>query len=285
MQADHAFTIGHSHKVCEDYARSGVTPPYSGCSTAYAFVSDGCSGSKDTDVGARILVSGVEQSLFAGRRVKATDDICAIIYSCVPVQRLLGLDEACLDATLLGVYVDTRINVFGMGDGVIAFKMHSGDLVAFDILSPSGFPLYPSYFLNRSRLIGVQEEMRQDPERGWRVDYIREKGDTIEREERCFWSRGLDLFVQSYSRGDEDPSCVDDDDFIETVAVFSDGVGSFVDENRQSVSQLDVVRELMAFKGYKGEFVKRRLQGFLRACAKRGWKHDDDLSMGAVYLG
>ena len=65
-----------------------------------------------------------------------------------------------------------------------------------------------------------------------------------------------------------------------------------IDSAFQPVAQIEyagvtysVVGELMEFKGYKGEFVKRRLQGFLRACAKRGWHHDDDLSMGAVHLG
>jgi hypothetical protein len=68
-------------------------------------------------------------------------------------------------------------------------------------------------------------------------------------------------------------------------AVFSDGVKSFVDEQRQEVSTLEVIRSLMNFKGFKGEFVKRRMQGFLKSARKRGWKHDDDLSMAAIYLG
>ena len=296
MQADHAFTIGRSHKVCEDYARSGSVKGISRPGMAYAFVSDGCSGSRDSDVGSRVMVSSAEQILLRRLGVEDAHDVRHVVASAAAIQRLMGMPEEMLDATLLGVYVDSRINVFGMGDGTIAFRMHSGDLALFDIVSPSGFPLYPSYFLSRSRLIAVQQKMRKDPEKGWRVDYVREDGDTIEREERCFWSNDLDLFRQDYSRGDregvrdlttdgEDPDCVDEDDFIETVAVFSDGVKSFVDQDRQSVPWLDVVRELMSFKGHKGEFVKRRMQGFLRACARRGWHHDDDLAMGAIYIG
>jgi len=295
MQADHAFTIGHSHKVCEDYARSGeVAGRAKGL--GYAFVSDGCSGSQDSDVGARVIVSSAEQFLLRRLGIEDAHDMRHIVASAAAIQRLMGMPEEMLDATLLGVFVDHRINVFGMGDGTIAFRMHLGGIAIFDIVSPSGFPLYPSYFLSRSRLMAVQQRMREDPEKGWRVDYVHENGDTIEQDERCFWSNDLDLFRQDYFRGypdgvrdlttdGEDPGCVDDDDFIETVAVFSDGVKSFVDQDRQSVPWLDVVREMMEFKGYKGEFVKRRMQGFLRECEKRGWSHDDDLSMGAVHVG
>lgn len=299
MQADHAFTIGRSHKVCEDYARSHDMVSYSGDGVrhmSYAFVSDGCSGSRDSDVGARVLIASAEQFLLRRRGILDANDIRHIVVDASATQRLLGMPEEMLDATLLGVYVDSRINVFGMGDGMIAFRMHSGDLAVFDFVSPSGFPVYPSYFLSQSRFIAVQQKMSKDSENGWRVDYIREDGDTIERDERCFWSRNLELFRQDYSRGDRDGvrdlttdgECVgdvDEDDFIETVAVFSDGVKSFVDQDRKSVPWMAVVGELMTFKGHKGEFVKRRLQGFLRACARRGWQHDDDLSMGAVYLG
>jgi len=296
MQSDHAFTIGRSHKVCEDYARSGNVKGINRPGMGYGFVADGCSGSRDSDVGARVLISSAEQFLLRRNGIFDATDIRHIVVSAASVQRLMGFPEEMLDATLLGVYVDSRINVFGMGDGVIAFRMHSGDLAVFDLVSPSGFPAYPSYFLSQSRLMGVQEKMLQDPEKGWRVDYVRENEDMVERDERCFWSNNLELFRQDYSIGDrdgvrdlttdgEDPDCVDADDFIETVAVFSDGVKSFVDSDRQSVPWLAVVSELMSFKGFKGEFVKRRVQGFLRACARRGWQHDDDLSMAAVHTG
>jgi len=48
MIADHHFCIGKTHKVCEDYATSGITED----GVTYAIASDGCSSSKDTDFGA-----------------------------------------------------------------------------------------------------------------------------------------------------------------------------------------------------------------------------------------
>jgi len=50
MHADHHYEIGSSHVACEDYAMSGTQE-----GLTYAILSDGCSASKDSDVGARIL--------------------------------------------------------------------------------------------------------------------------------------------------------------------------------------------------------------------------------------
>ena len=49
INVDHYMTIGSSHQVCEDYIISGTEP------FPYIILSDGCSSSKDTDIGARIL--------------------------------------------------------------------------------------------------------------------------------------------------------------------------------------------------------------------------------------
>ncbi len=265
MQTDHVFTIGHSHKVCEDYARSG---PH------YAFISDGCSGSEDSDIGSRVLISAAEQFLLRQGPINDLNDIREIIASAASVQRLMGTDETMLDATLFGVSVDGRINMFGIGDGVIAYKDYSGDLSFLEFDAPSGYPPYPSYLLSRTRRFCMQVAMKRMNDPGWYVRWRKEAGDEVEEEPCVTCSTEIDSFHMDYAKEE-----------IETVAVFSDGVKSFMDANREMVPWLDVVRELMAFKGYKGEFVKRRMQGFLKACEKRGWRHDDDVSMAAVYLG
>lgn len=275
MNVDHAFVIGNSHKVCEDYARSG-NRSYPNVELGYAFISDGCSGSDDSDVGARVLVASAEQFLLRRGRISDINDIREIISSAASIQRLMGMDEVMLDATLLGVSVDNRVRVFGIGDGVIACKLRSGGMVAFDLEAPSGYPLYASYLLSTTRRMGALEATYGHLSCGWKVDMVRWGKESLKGDE-VFFSSVVDLFSHVYP--------VEDGRNIEAVAVFSDGVKTFVDESRKEVPWADVVRELMAFKGYKGQFAKRRLQGFLRACAKRGWKHDDDVSIGAVYLG
>ena len=59
MNADHYYTIGNSHSVCQDYAISGLVE-----NGAYAILSDGCSSSPDVDVGARMLSLSAKENSF-----------------------------------------------------------------------------------------------------------------------------------------------------------------------------------------------------------------------------
>jgi hypothetical protein len=169
------------------------------------------------------------------------------------------LSPAALDATLLFVTAELGVaRFFCAGDGVLASRdVISGYLRLWSIEAPDGFPRYLNY-LNHS-------ERREAVEKG--AEWTVTGPDGIE-----FITRE----VKSYNR------CVQG---AEVAAVFSDGVHSFLDENHKPVPMKQVVGELMAFKGYQGAFVQRRMQAFLRDAARRGWRHDDDLSMAAVYLG
>jgi hypothetical protein len=74
---------------------------------------------------------------------------------------------------------------------------------------------------------------------------------------------------------------------VDLVAVLSDGFTSFVDRmygTTVPVPLEDVIHGLFQFKLYNGLFVKRRLRRFLKDAAKRGWAHDDDLSIAAVHV-
>lgn len=55
MNSDSLFVIGSDHDICQDYVahhNNGVK--------SYIVLADGCSGSKDSDVGARVLVKSHE---------------------------------------------------------------------------------------------------------------------------------------------------------------------------------------------------------------------------------
>ena len=60
MNADSAVNIGSTHSLCQDYviARNPDRAPY-------VVLSDGCSSSNDTDIGARLLVRAMDQRLVA----------------------------------------------------------------------------------------------------------------------------------------------------------------------------------------------------------------------------
>ena len=57
IHIDHLLKKGKTHKICEDYIISGYNP------APYIILSDGCSSSKNTDVGARVLCHVAKQYL------------------------------------------------------------------------------------------------------------------------------------------------------------------------------------------------------------------------------
>ena len=77
---------------------------------------------------------------------------------------------------------------------------------------------------------------------------------------------------------------VDDYNEMEFIGVFSDGVCSF-QKNTQSVSSVEVVKNLTSYKQFKGSFAQRRVNAFLKECKKNETDHYDDLSIGVIYTG
>jgi len=101
MNSDSQYLIGHSHHVCEDYALSGF---YNGLH--YAIVADGCSASKDVDIGARVLAKsaeGVIRSVYEHHyQPHYYWDIVGkmIISNAQKTIRSLGVPDTALDSTL-----------------------------------------------------------------------------------------------------------------------------------------------------------------------------------------
>ncbi|MFA4971239.1 MAG: protein phosphatase 2C domain-containing protein [bacterium] len=257
--ADSAYVIGAAHRVCQDYARCGRTQE----GRPYAIVSDGCSGSPDTDVGARLLTLSCEVGI--GRISSMADPAwwCWGAMEVIDLRRRLfqktcwNLDPLAMDATLVFA-LGQRSSAFVSctGDGVIAARDPGGALRIWEVEAPDGYPRYANYLVDDQRMAAVLQ----------REEWVARGPDGEEL--RC---RG----VQPFQRTIEDAA---------VVAVFSDGVRSFLDADHQPIPSEVIVGELMAFKGLQGVFVQRRLQAFLRKAAQRGWRHDDDLSMGAVVL-
>jgi hypothetical protein len=76
------------------------------------------------------------------------------------------------------------------------------------------------------------------------------------------------------------------------VALFSDGIGSFYCAQQTETSKRveavpfdEILRGLVSFKSTRGAFARRRMKSFLKDCQTRGWRHMDDLAVGALYLG
>ncbi len=254
MFTDAWFAIGDTHVVCEDFAVAGQTSQ----GEAFAIVSDGCSSSPNTDVGARLLAAAARVELLQGR-LPGPEVVQAAARAAAPLQ----LPAHCLDATLLvaltqGEHCDVRV----FGDGVVAVERRDAQLVVHRFEHPDGAPPYPSYELDAAR------------ERLWRehcspvlIEHV--EGAITERKEHRMPPR------LRFLRRD-----------VRSIALGSDGLDAFVqvdDGIASAVPATAVLERLLRFPQPRGRFLARRGRRFLRReCSQRGWRPTDDVSVAAI---
>lgn len=265
MNADSFFSIGKTHRVCQDYARHGTV---SGgklypVDPVFAIVSDGCSSCPDTDVGARMLTLAATRDFVE----RADFNYDTILNSAVATAAPLGLSPYSLSATLLTARVcGTRIIAEAVGDGVIAVKSRDGTVTVYDV-DHNGAPKYLLYTIEGEAGNRRYHDMFPDPRRV--RGYINGKE------------------VNSMTVGDSEyiSGWLWYTDEIELVMVMTDGVHSFVDAGFKRVPMIDVVSKLMDIRSYNGEFVERRLKHFLnKEAPKLGWIHSDDIGVAAIHI-
>lgn len=288
MHSDAFFTIGKTHKVCEDYARAGEIPSRGdGPDRTYAVVCDGCSSSADTDIGARLLALGAISGIDVfGDKFKDRTEWA--VWQARDQFRISSgpLAQTCLDSTLLAAYRrdDGKVDVVITGDGVVAAKRRDGSIEVWEI-DFQGAPAYLSYVLYSDRMlvyahVGYKgrkvrrysisgDEAIQTMDADWPLSIEGEPGKTVTWENPAVH---LDAFSP---------------DEYESVMVMSDGVQSFQDWGAMKpIPFLEVVPHLMDIKGYRGQFVTRRCRAFLnRFCVKNGWHHNDDLGVAGISMG
>lgn len=269
MNADHAFYIGNTHQVCEDYSLSGVVP-----NGAFAIVCDGCSESPDVDFGARALALSAKRTLSIGGT-----DMQNNIFGKITIDNLSTIGDHFplhphgLDATLLVAWVkDKEYTVHMYGDGVF-FHQNKNTIRIVHVDFESNTPAYLSYYLNKLRLKEYEETVVGDK----RIIDICLYRDGTESPRDILES---ETFVKPF-----DPvtfkGFVEEGDIL---GVCSDGIGSFRKGDASPVEWQNQIREFIDFKSTAGVFVQRRL-GFL----ERQWKknvtpHYDDISMSAIVV-
>jgi hypothetical protein len=269
MPHDRFMEIGSTHEVCEDYAISGIIRRDSDGDLIYGIVCDGCSGSPDTDVGARVLAKKAVDLLQTGdvptSLGRATDflEVLAIeseaIAMSVSGESFYSNNRNMLDSTfMMALSYQGRAIVICEGDGVVCVVGDDGLSMVYRLFVEGARPPYPSYRLSRygrGRPGVLMQEMISGGER-------------VGAPSEC--SGGI-FFMN-----------VDMDD-LRCVAVASDGVESFA-VGRTSIPTTRVADELVSFKLVSGKFVKIRMTGLKRSLKKVGEPlvHLDDLSVAAV---
>ena len=290
--SDHIFRMGSSHKVCEDYAASsGSTLAANSC---HAVLSDGCSLCLDsegnpisarTDFGSRILTLAAQQRynlwmhgqqrLHFGDRVTLKSIAISADANAFSLQ--IGLNS--LSATLLFCHVDGEdIRWFMVGDGVIAWRLRDTKMWHIDSVNfESGSPFYLRYELNKND----RDKWFAESSRGvFSKKYDLYPDFTIKSEWRV-----------EHGQDPEFTPCIGGWMPIERcdmVAMFSDGIGSFVKkspgEQPVALPIVEAIKPFLDIKGMKGEFVYRKARMALREYAEQGIVHTDDFSMAAIYV-
>ena len=273
MNADSTLNIGSTHSLCQDYviARNGDRDPY-------VVLSDGCSSSTDTDIGARLLVRAMDQRLVAntGSDMEEMHTECARIA--LGWAAVMGVPAQAVDATLMSAHVSgADLIVACSGDGVIVLESQMGALDVFEVSSPSGYPFYPCYMHQPERLAALVDNDRSRKEvRHFRRNSASEPLKLLEVNTSDSLTEILKLNASDYKYA----------------AIASDGIDSFLHSQQsingkrvEAVPLTAILETFWSFKNSHGAFVERRMKRFRKDTQAKGWQHADDLSLGVIYLG
>jgi hypothetical protein len=254
---DHYRTGKSRHKSCEDYTLSGSEP------MPYLIVCDGCSSSPQTDIGAMLLAVSARNHI---REMITSDSVPPdyhtfgheVIRRAAASAALLGIPQPSLDATLLAaVYIGGHVFVYVYGDGFVITTGRDGVHI-HEIRFESNAPYYLSYLLNQDRRNAYQRELDKPK--------IIADGQTINLPYHA------PVFFDFQA------------DELSLLMLGSDGLSSFTDMQGNPLAAREVIEEFIAFKNFKGEFVKRRAKRAITEFEKRLVVNTDDLSVAAMYF-
>jgi serine/threonine protein phosphatase PrpC len=255
LHYDYYYTIGVTHHVCEDYATQGDTP------TPFIVLSDGCSGSENSDVGARILTLTTKyiienaspwplDYLSFGQR---------LISKALGIAEQLQLPSGALDATVMLAFLhQDSIMVYVYGDGCLLFKDHAGNLGTIEIAFTHNAPYYLTYWYDEQRW---QEYARSEPKPLVLIDSVNGLSEPKPFQTQLAFCLPLKKF--------------------KVIAIASDGATRCINTRKSVKLPLyETATNLLAFQSLKDEFVKRHIKSTLEQYAVQGIYPADDLSIG-----
>lgn len=266
MHLDTFFTMGKSHKVCEDYAICK-----SDFITNLFAISDGCSSSIDTDIGSRILLK-----LLLTHALPTNPTYASFLWSSAShVIEQLGMPLSCLDATINFGYTKEINGIFGVevitiGDGFIVAQRNDSGFDIIEIDYDQNAPYYLTYIFDDDR---NQEFMKLNQTKKVSIYTYDSAGTFIKS---CISDADDNTSVDKFSK-----SWFPLSDY-KSISVFSDGLKTFIN-NDPSQPKMDfgkMVKELITFPVSSGEFVKRRGLSFIKKYKTHSFF--DDFSMATL---
>jgi len=286
MSSDSYFGKGKMHSVCQDYALNGSLDD----DGEYVILSDGCSSSKFTEIGAQILCHVAKQEIILYGHTGvlkecSLDTISSLIGNNVfkkadEIRRMYGIPRSALEATLfIMIKTNVRLIVLGWGDGVVIMdyldKKGESKQLAIEINYSLNAPFYLisdlSIYLESCRKKGVLEPRVFHTYYVFSEDGIKKKEITLP-------------FMAPFEFENTDTANEVSKDTLISVSICSDGVSSYIDEDKKGVKLDKVVPGLVRFKNTTGEFVKKRMFFFNKEMRAKDWDHYDDISYGTIHF-
>lgn len=269
--SDAYYLIGAGHTHCQDYAYHGYFGDYT-----YAIVCDGCSGSKNSDIGARLFAhSFAKAAEFALYSCKHPDkDVPAILSETLWAKvTMLEFAPDSLFSTVVAIVYDQKKDIlysFAWGDGKIVYKYKTGNGYLTDINYASNAPFYLAYRANNGE---AAYESNFGKAYANIQGYMLRDGAAIEIPETLL--KGAKLHYEVYPNAARD---------LSFASVFSDGIDTFhkKDDANIVMPKHEVFSNLTGYKGFQGEFVQRRMLAFKKQFTKDGWQHFDDIACGTI---
>ncbi len=260
IHTDWFLKQGSTHMICQDYVFAGDT---------YTVLADGCSGSKFTDFGSRILCMTAANHI---ERLRGyipdynTFGSQIISAACINASSM-SLPSRALDATLMISFIQNgKVIVYCYGDGyVIVERVHGYENSIYSFSYEDNAPLYLSYRIDPLRL----------------KSYYKEFSGKLSVNE-LMGNRELIIAMSS------DMCRLEFDiDLISSITLFSDGVSSFQTKENGRYKDIpceEIINTFIELPPGKGEFTKRRTNVAYRQFDKLGMTHYDDVSLAGLYI-
>ena len=271
------FEIGNGHNICDDYCFHESF--YCGPDIHIAYLSDGCSGSQNTNIGSRLIVHYVKKNILNLIKNNINkDDLILFIEKLFKENTLkkvieeLQLNDTCLDATLwIILNINNKIMVFGWGDGNVICKR--GDLIQITRFSfERSFPFYLNYFSDPIRLIGYNELNIERKIETFLYKMEKQSNGEIKYID-CGMNTSKDIPRESFYCNH--PSLLDSPEFI---CVYSDGIETYNNEVVNMPQQNYNCLRHVEFKSFSGDFIEKRMKALSRRDKQNNINHFDDLS-------
>ncbi len=278
---DSYFELGNNHNICEDYALHGIVSD-----VPYIIISDGCSSSKDTDIGARIIAHSIKNVLIEILNKNLLKEIDTyvqlrlylkeqILFNVKSALKSLCLPNTVADATAMLAFIwDEHLYYFIFGDGHIIIKHDNGN-IKHDISYSENAPPYISYDLDISRKLAYIEKYGNTNMN----HVITENNDTNTTRAIC---TTLDDWIFDKDACYFRKMPIND---IKSITLSSDGIESYQSTgNSNEINNINWHEEYTNYKSTAGEFVKRRMKRIKLNNKNMSIEHFDDVSCATIWI-